>query len=100
MTISKLLPIRLPNVTQRGVAGRVYTNVAHACRLTAASGDWTIEDKTKNGPTLVRFKTPDTGVQIHFVAFPLPKAIDLTIIVNARKQRFSSIYKQFKDSEN
>ena len=79
-----------------GVEGRVYTNADYACRLTAPSDDWSIEDKTKTGPTVIRFKVPDAEVLIHFVAFPLPEIFDPIVIVNARKLRFTSMYKEFK----
>lgn len=83
-----------------GVEGRVYTNVAYGCRLTAPSDDWSIEDKTKTGPTVVRFKVPDAEVLIHFVAFPLPEIFGPIVIVNARKLRFKSLYKEYKILED
>jgi len=79
-----------------GVEGRVYTNADHACRLTAPSDEWSIEDKTKTGPTVIRFKVPDEKVLIHFVAFPLPEILRPIVIVNGRKLRFTSMYKEFK----
>jgi hypothetical protein len=79
-----------------GVEGRVCTNVDHACRLTAPSDDWSIEEKEKTLPTVVRFKVRDPEVQIHFVAFPVPEVFDPTIIVNGCKARFASMYKEFK----
>ena len=79
-----------------GVQGRVYTNADHACRLTAPSDDWSIEDKTDTGPTVIRFKVRDPNVLIHFVAFPLPEIFDPIVIVNARKLRFTSMYKEYK----
>lgn len=79
-----------------GIAGRVYTNADHGCRLTVPADDWTIEDKSKAGPVVIRFKVPDDEVLIHFVAFPLPEVFGPEVIVNARKQRFASLYKQYK----
>ena len=79
-----------------GIEGRVYTNTDHACRLTAPSDAWSIEDKTETGPMVIRFKVPDPKVLIHFVAFPLPEVFDPIMIVNARKLQFTSQYKEFK----
>ncbi len=95
-------PVAVDSRYKTGIEAQTYTNVDHACRLTAPSDDWSLEDKSKSGATVIRFKVPDPDVNIHFVVFPLPETIDPVVLVGARKLRFASLYKQFrilKDAE-
>ncbi len=78
-----------------GIEGPVYTNVDYACRLTAPEPDWALEDKSKPGVALVRFRVPQhDDVQIHFVAFAAPAGLPPQSLIDARLNHFQS-YKDF-----
>ena len=93
----KLRPSKLATKYRTGIAGRVYTNVQFACRLTAPHKDWTLEDKSKPGVATIRFKIPGRDdVQVHFVAFSLPPGTEPKTLTDARKNLFQGRYTDFE----
>jgi hypothetical protein len=83
-----------------GIDGRVYTNAALACRMTAPEG-WSIEQKSAGGAALVRFKVPgQDDVQIHFLAFPLPGGFDAKSLLGIRRRYYESTLKGLEFSSD
>lgn len=79
-----------------GIAGNVYTNANLGCRMTAPGADWTIEEKPQMGAAVLRFKVPHRdGVQLHFVAFPLPVGIEPKVLIGARLSSYKARLKEF-----
>jgi transglutaminase-like putative cysteine protease len=80
-----------PTVTT-GIVRGVYTNGDFACRLTAPADDWKVEDQSKPGVTLIRWRPPGKFADneeplIHFVAFSLPTHIEPALLIKARMTR-------------
>jgi hypothetical protein len=72
-----------------GIEARAYTNSDFGCRITAPVEGWTIEPKTQPGAVLLRFKVPGKDdVQIHFVAYPLPVAIEPKMLLGMRRKYY------------
>ena len=80
-----------------GIAGHVYSNADFGCRLAAPVEKWKIEDNSKPGRVILRFRIPDEDdVQIHFVAYSLPAAFDAKTIAGIRVTQFTTMYKEYK----
>ena len=72
----------------------MYTNADFACRITGPD-EWTLDDQSKPGTVIIRFKPPgtfdDPQPLVHFVAFGLPKKLAPSVILNVRKARAASL---------
>lgn len=92
---SRLSPLADKYTT--GIEGRTYTNIDYACRISAPVESWTLEDSSKAGVTIIRFRIPDRDeVQIHFVVFGLPGGVTPKVINDARIRIFEANYKEFE----
>ncbi len=77
-------PSSLANKYTTGIEGKTYTNVDLACRVTVPDADWSLEDASKPGNVMVRFKTPDNGeLDAIFVGFRVPAGTEPKAIVAA-----------------
>jgi Transglutaminase-like superfamily len=87
-------PSPLAHRFKTGIEGRVYTNAELGCRLTAPAKGWSIESKSQAGVVMIRFKVPGKDdVQIHFVAFALPVAIQPKVLLGLRRKHYESTLK-------
>jgi transglutaminase-like putative cysteine protease len=82
-----------------GIVRQTYIDADFACRITAPE-DWTLHDKSAPGTPTIQFKIAQSSAEseplVHFVAFALPTKLDAAVLVNARKVRFKSMYKEFE----
>ena len=107
--VAKSLEIKVVEVEQdpklrshlkTGIVRQCYTNADFACRITAPTPDWRLEDKSTPGVVTIRFEPPGDHKGgkplVHFVAFGLPGKLDASTLVNGRRTLFASKYKNFE----
>ncbi len=92
-------PSSLAGKFHTGIAGRIYTNAEHGCRMTAPGDDWSIEDVKEPGAMVLRFRVPEKGkgdVQLHFVCFSLPVPLEPKALLTLRRKYYEKNLKGFK----
>ena len=78
-----------------GIDRGVYTNATFGCRVRVPDQKWSMEDQSKPGLALVRFRVPrQDDVLVQFAAFSLP--VPLKIVTDARPIAYKD-YKLVKD---
>jgi hypothetical protein len=92
-------PSSLAGKFHTGIAGRIYTNAEHGCRMTAPGEDWSIEEVKEPGAMVLRFRVPEKGkgdVQLHFVCFSLPVPLEPKALFTTRRKYYEKNLKGFK----